>query len=265
MKFLAKPRYRRGYRPQSGIETAVKRAVDLALATVAFVLVLPIFAITAIVVLVCDGRPVFFRQQRVGHRGRPFTMLKFRTMVGGAEQMLGQLQRHNERSGPLFKMARDPRVTKLGRFLRDASIDELPQLLNVLRGDMSLVGPRPALSTETAAFDPDFVHTRQSVRPGVTGLWQIGARHEGNFEEYERLDRMYIETRSLRLDLAILLLTVPAVIRDGWRRLGSRDALGAPIGAEPAYLSWNSTPWYTQRLTDYQAVPVGSTYMDGER
>lgn len=232
-----------------------KRLFDIVGATVVLLAILPVMAAVALLILVSDGRPILFRQVRVGCRGRHFTILKFRTMVSGAERMLDDLKAHNERRGPLFKMAHDPRVTRLGRFLRDSSLDELPQLLNVIRGDMSLVGPRPALPEETLEFRCEHLAARHLVRPGITGLWQISARDEAGFEAYEHLDRMYVERISPLLDLTILLRTVPAVLGGAHhRRAGStQPAAPAPVASIP----WQATAWYGRELLEAQ--PLGST------
>ncbi len=227
---------------------ACKRLIDVAGSLVAIVLTIPVMAAVAVALLISDGRPILFRQARVGRGGRTFTILKFRTMVKGAERMLGELQSQNERQGPLFKLTHDPRVTRLGRFLRNSSIDELPQLLNVLRGDMSLVGPRPALPTETAQFGTELRVTRQRVRPGITGLWQIKARDSASFEEYERLDCEYVEALTVRRDLAILALTLPAVI--GRRRLTGSPAHLPEVGTSLA--PWQATALYGRHLVDAQ-------------
>lgn len=230
-----------------------KRLFDVLVATAILLAVLPVMVVVALLVLVTEGRPVLFRQQRVGRRGRLFTILKFRTMVKDAERRLDDLLVHNERRGPLFKMTHDPRVTRIGRFLRDSSLDELPQLLNVIRGDMSLVGPRPALPQETLEFRFEHLDARQRVRPGITGLWQISARDEAGFEAYERFDRMYVEGISPRLDLAILLRTVPAVLGGAVRRLTRSAPAPAPAPAV-ASLPWQSTAWYGRELLGAQAL-----------
>jgi len=154
---------------------------------------------------------VLFRQVRIGRDGQMFTVLKFRTMVCDAEQQLDKLMRHNEAAGPMFKMRDDPRVTKVGRILRGTSIDELPQLVNVLRGDMSLVGPRPALPREVAQWDERLLE-RLRVRPGITGPWQVHGRFTASLDDYERLDVGYVDNWTLLGDLRLLLLTVPAVL-----------------------------------------------------
>ena len=156
--------------------------------------------------------PVFFRQQRAGLNGQPFTMYKFRTMVTNAEQLQAELAALNEMSGPVFKIAKDPRITPLGRILRKFSLDEFPQLFNVLRGEMSLVGPRPLPVQEVARFDDVSHRRRLSVKPGLTCLWQVRGRNEiTSFKEWVRLDLEYIDNWSLWLDLQILLRTIPAV------------------------------------------------------
>ena len=156
---------------------------------------------------------MLFRQRRVGRDGVEFQMLKFRSMCTDAEERLAALKlAGNDRTGPLFKLdGVDPRVTRIGRFLRASSLDELPQLLNVMRGDMSLVGPRPALASEVAEFPAD-LNARHRVRPGITGLWQVEARDNPSFEAYRRLDLFYVENWSLALDLVILLGTVEQVV-----------------------------------------------------
>jgi len=158
-----------------------------------------------------DRGPLFFKQVRIGRKGRPFTVYKFRTMVVDAEARLKELEEANERRGPLFKMTRDPRITRIGKFLRDSSLDELPQLINVVRGQMSLVGPRPALPSEVAQFDVE-LRDRLKVKPGLTGLWQVEARDNPSFDAYRRLDLYYVENWSVSLDLIIMLATVEHVI-----------------------------------------------------
>ncbi|MDX6203841.1 MAG: hypothetical protein QOJ83_3341, partial [Frankiales bacterium] len=162
-----------------------------------------------------DSRgPVLFRQTRAGTGGRPFTVYKFRTMAVDAESRLEELRALNESDGLLFKMRRDPRVTRSGRFLRKYSLDELPQLLNVLRGNMALVGPRPPLPSEVEAYGAD-VRRRLMVRPGITGLWQVSGRSDLTWEESVRLDLYYVENWSPALDISILWKTLFAVLRGG--------------------------------------------------
>jgi exopolysaccharide biosynthesis polyprenyl glycosylphosphotransferase len=189
----------------------LKRLLDLTLGTVLLIAALPILAIVAAAILIDSGRPVFFRQKRIGAQGRSFTMLKLRTMEVDAENRRAALEQSNEAQGPLFKLRIDPRVTRVGRFLRRLSLDELPQLFNVLRADMSLVGPRPPLPEEVATYDSQ-VGRRLLVQPGMTGLWQVSGRGDLRFEEYVRYDLMYIQNWSIAFDLYILLKTIPAVL-----------------------------------------------------
>ena len=190
-----------------------KSAIDFVGSLSLILLLSPIMVAAAVAVRLTSPGPVFFRQQRAGLNGRPFTMLKFRSMVTNAEQLKQELAALNEMSGPVFKVTNDPRVTATGRFLRKWSIDELPQLFNVLRGEMSLVGPRPLPVDEVARFD-DLAHRRRlSVRPGLTCIWQVRGRNNvSDFKEWVRLDLEYIDRWSLGLDLKILVKTVPVVV-----------------------------------------------------
>jgi lipopolysaccharide/colanic/teichoic acid biosynthesis glycosyltransferase len=158
-----------------------------------------------------DGGPVLFRQQRVGLHGRPFEIVKFRSMVPDAEHRRPELSTRNEITGPAFKVTADPRVSRSGAFLRRSSLDELPQLWNVLRGSMSLVGPRPPLPDEVAAYDV-WHRRRLSMKPGITGLWQVAARREPEFDRWVRIDLDYIDRWSLWLDLKIIARTLPAIL-----------------------------------------------------
>ncbi len=189
----------------------IKRVMDVVGALVALVLAAPVFVLTALAIKLEDRGPVFFMQTRAGLDAEMFGMIKFRSMVIDAEAQKAKLQEENERSGPLFKLSRDPRITRVGRFIRDLSIDELPQLINVLKGDMSLVGPRPALPEEEAAFDGE-LRARFNIRPGISGLWQVEARSNASFAAYHRLDLHYLENWSLGLDIRILMATVAQVI-----------------------------------------------------
>jgi lipopolysaccharide/colanic/teichoic acid biosynthesis glycosyltransferase len=191
---------------------AAKRLFDLLVAGAVLVVLSPVLVVITAVLLVTEGRPILFRQKRVGRYGQPFTMWKFRTMVVDAEHQLHRLRGANERTGPLFKMASDPRVTRIGRFLRATSLDELPQLANVLAGTMSMVGPRPALYEEREAFTPDLL-AREDMPPGITGLWQVEARTDGDFDRYRQLDLRYVEEWTLRLDLWLLVKTPFMVVR----------------------------------------------------
>lgn len=199
-------------RPRGGWRGRAKRLFDLVIASAALVALSPVFAVVAALVKWTSPGPVFFRQERVGREGEPFDVLKFRSMVTNAEELLADLQAENEGAGPLFKMKDDPRVTRIGRFIRKTSLDELPQLINVLRNEMSLVGPRPALRAEMADWDPD-LYARLQVKPGITGMWQVSGRSGTSFDEYTRLDLYYVHNWSLLVDLSILARTIPAVVK----------------------------------------------------
>jgi exopolysaccharide biosynthesis polyprenyl glycosylphosphotransferase len=201
-----------------------KRVLDVVLGSVALVLFAPILAVSAAVIWLGDRGPILFRQERVGCDGGTFTLYKLRTMVVDAESRREELEAANQRSGPLFKLSDDPRVTRFGRLARATSIDEIPQLFNVLQGHMSLVGPRPALPSEVAEFDDD-LRRRTQVKPGITGLWQVEARDSENFDLYRRYDLLYVDNWSVSLDLAILARTVAAVGLRGLSAIGllSRD------------------------------------------
>jgi len=191
----------------------VKRLLDYVGAAVLLVLSLPLFAIIAAAIKLTASGPVFFRQRRCGLNGRPFDMLKFRSMVCDAEARKAGLAGRNEMKGPVFKIHDDPRVTRVGRALRRHGLDELPQLWNVLRGEMSLVGPRPLPVDEVHRFDDDAHRRRLSVMPGLTCLWQVRGRNDiDEFEEWVRLDLEYIDHWSLWLDFKIILATIPAVL-----------------------------------------------------
>jgi lipopolysaccharide/colanic/teichoic acid biosynthesis glycosyltransferase len=192
-----------------------KRVLDVVGAAVGLVLAIPVMIAIAIAIKIESRGPVFYRSTRIGRGGRPFTFLKFRSMVDGADRHRQHLTHLNECDGPVFKISRDPRVTGIGRFLRVTSMDEIPQFLNVLRGEMSLVGPRPPLPEEVTQYEP-WQMRRLEVRPGLTCLWQISGRSRIGFREWMRLDLEYIKHQSFWLDLRILLRTIPAVMsRDG--------------------------------------------------
>jgi exopolysaccharide biosynthesis polyprenyl glycosylphosphotransferase len=198
--------------PDHELALAAKRLVDLAVSGLGILILSPLFAAIALAVVLDDGRPIFFRQRRVGLHGRPFDVVKFRSMTRDAEARLADLSSANEINGHAFKMARDPRVTKVGRFLRRSSLDELPQLWNVLRGEMSLVGPRPPLPGEVK--DYDLWHRRRlSMKPGITGLWQVRSRREPDFDRWVAADLEYIDRWSLWLDAQILFRTIPAAVQ----------------------------------------------------
>jgi len=190
----------------------VKRLVDLVAAVLGLLLFLPLLPfIVALVKLESKG-PLFFAQERVGRYGRHFTCYKIRSMVPDAEARKDDLEYLNESDGAAFKIRDDPRITRVGKFVRRSSLDEFPQLWNVLTGDMSIVGPRPQIPAEVADYEPQH-RARLLVKPGLTCLWQISGRNDVDFGEWMRLDREYVETRTLALDISILLRTLPAVVR----------------------------------------------------
>jgi len=195
----------------TGTKQVIKDAFDKVLGLSALALLLPVFIAVALAIRFSDSGPAFFRQTRVGKDGRGFTVYKFRTMVMDAEDRKAQLTVSNDSDGVLFKMRKDPRITAVGGWLRRWSLDELPQLINVVRGDMSLVGPRPALPDEAARYG-DYVRRRLVVKPGLTGLWQVNGRSDLSWEESVRLDLRYVENWSLVLDLQILWKTASAVM-----------------------------------------------------
>jgi exopolysaccharide biosynthesis polyprenyl glycosylphosphotransferase len=189
----------------------MRRLFDLVLATGTIVFLLPVWLAIAIAVKTTSRGPILYRQTRVGRGGKHFKMVKFRTMVRDADRMTDALIDLNHADGPLFKIPDDPRITRVGRVLRRYSLDELPQLLNVLAGDMSLVGPRPPLPEEVSTYE-DWHHERLAVTPGITGLWQVSGRSDLAFEDYMRLDLFYIENWSISYDLYILAKTIPTVV-----------------------------------------------------
>jgi exopolysaccharide biosynthesis polyprenyl glycosylphosphotransferase len=196
----------------TGPQVVAKRTFDLVVGAVVIAATAPLWLVVAVLIKSTSRGPVLYRSERVGKDARTFRMFKFRTMVRGADLMLADLMDKNEFSGGvLFKLRNDPRVTRIGRWLRRWSLDEFPQILNVLKGDMSLVGPRPALPKEVESYE-DWHRRRLEVRPGITGLWQVGGRSELSFDDYVRLDLFYIENWSVIYDLYILGKTVPAVL-----------------------------------------------------
>ncbi len=198
--------------PSESIAINAKRVVDILGATIGLLVSSPIFLVTAILIKLTSRGPVFFRQTRCGLHGREFQLLKFRTMVNDAEKLKKKLLNLNEEDGPAFKMKQDPRVTPVGRILRKFSIDELPQLINVLKGEMSLVGPRPPVPEEVKRYDR-WQRRRLSVKPGLTCIWQIHGRNKVTFKEWMEMDMEYIDNWSLTLDLKLMLLTIPAVLK----------------------------------------------------
>ena len=203
---------RRNFSLRPRVYELAKRVVDVGLSSTALLALAPVLAAAAIAVRLDSPGPVLFSQSRVGEGGRTFRCWKFRSMRPDAEQRKSELMARNEiTDGPTFKIGNDPRITRIGRFLRKSSIDELPQLWNVLSGDMSLVGPRPAVPSEVAQYTPE-QRGRLAVKPGITCLWQVSGRSSLPFTEQVRLDLQYIAGRSLAKDLAILLRTIPAVL-----------------------------------------------------
>ncbi|HEX6657903.1 MAG TPA: sugar transferase, partial [Ilumatobacter sp.] len=195
----------------AGWRRVCKRAFDVTLASTVLLLTSPLILLAAVAIKLSSPGPVLFSQIRLGRYGDEFRIYKLRTMVCDAERLLDQLRDKNEADGPLFKMRHDPRVTRVGRFLRKTSIDELPQLWNVLRGDMSIVGPRPALPSEAEHWTPE-LHERLQVLPGITGMWQVSGRSDTDFEQYKRLDLYYVDNWSLWRDLSIVARTVGVVL-----------------------------------------------------
>lgn len=185
---------------------ASKRLMDILLSLLGLIMVSPIMLIVAILIKLESSGPIIFSQKRVGLNGKEFNMLKFRSMVQNAEELKEKLQKQNEMSGPMFKMKEDPRVTKVGRFIRKTSIDELPQLINILKGEMSLVGPRPSLPNEVAKFEP-WMLERLKVKPGLTCYWQVSGRNNIDFEDWMKLDIKYVKDRNLGLDIKLIFKT----------------------------------------------------------
>ena len=190
-----------------------KRIIDIIGAGLGLILLSPIIAIVACAVKVTSKGPIFFSQKRVGKNGELFEMYKFRSMVVNAEELKGNLEDQNEMSGPMFKIKDDPRITKVGKFIRKTSIDELPQLWNVLKGDMSLVGPRPSLPKEVEQFD-NWMFKRLSVRPGLTCYWQVSGRNNIGFEDWMKLDCKYVDDRNIWIDIKLIFKTVGVLFGD---------------------------------------------------
>lgn len=201
------------YAEGAAAKSSRKRAFDLFFATLLLVALSPLFVTIALLVRLTSSGPVFYIDRRIGMCGQPFRMLKFRTMLDGADKLKMQLMEHNEMQGPAFKMKKDPRITLVGAFLRKYSLDELPQLVNILQGDMSLIGPRPPLLQEYLQYET-WQKRRMSVKPGATGLWQVSGRNGiSDFNEWTKLDLFYIDHWSLGLDFKILLRTVLVVLK----------------------------------------------------
>ena len=188
------------------IYLVVKRVIDITVSILGLIILSPLLLLVAILIKFESKGPIIFTQKRVGFKGNEFNMLKFRSMVVNAEELKDKLKNNNEMSGPMFKMKNDPRVTKIGRFIRKTSIDELPQLINVLKGEMSLVGPRPSLPSEVKQFKP-WMLKRLEVKPGLTCYWQIMGKNNIDFEEWMKLDIKYVEKRSVLLDIKLIYKT----------------------------------------------------------
>ena len=184
----------------------IKRGIDIICSSIGLIVLSPILVIIAIIIKLDSSGPIIFKQERVGYKGRRFFMYKFRSMVVNAEELKEKLHEKNEMSGPMFKMKEDPRITKVGKFIRKTSIDELPQLVNVLKGEMSLVGPRPSLPKEVDKFEP-WMLKRLEVKPGLTCYWQVQGRNDIGFEDWMRLDCKYVEDRCTLLDLKLIFKT----------------------------------------------------------
>jgi exopolysaccharide biosynthesis polyprenyl glycosylphosphotransferase len=191
----------------------VKRVMDLVISITSLLVLSPLFLLIALLIKLDSPGPVFFIQERVGFGKRRFRLYKFRSMIDGAEKLQDQLKALNEASGPVFKIKNDPRVTRVGKFLRKTSIDELPQLFNVLKGDMSIVGPRPLPIKDFNGFQIDIHRRRFSIRPGITCLWQVNGRSSVPFENWMHMDMQYIDDWSLLLDIKIMVKTIPAVLK----------------------------------------------------
>lgn len=199
--------------PPDGWQLVAKRLIDLCGSAVLFLATAPIFAIVAMLIKLDSPGPIFFRQERVGLNKRRFRLFKFRTMIDGADKQQQMLERLNEVDGPVFKIKDDPRTTRIGKFLRRFSIDELPQLINVFQGEMSLVGPRPLPVRDIERIDIQWHKRRLSMKPGVTCLWQVNGRSDVSFDYWVQMDLEYIDKWSLGLDLKILAKTIPAVLK----------------------------------------------------
>jgi len=199
--------------PVDSWQLIMKRVIDIAGSATLLLALAPLFAVVAWLIRMDSTGPVFFMQERIGFNKRTFRLIKFRTMVDGADEQQSKLEHLNEVAGPVFKIKSDPRITGLGKFLRRFSIDELPQLVNVLKGDMSLVGPRPLPLRDFDRFDTQSHKRRLSVKPGMTCLWQVNGRTNVNFDHWVQMDLEYIDNWSLGLDMKILLKTIPAIVK----------------------------------------------------
>ena len=193
-------------REDSKIYLILKRMFDFISSLIGLIIFLPILIIISVAIKLDSKGPIFFSQERVGFKGKTFNMYKFRSMVINAEEIKEKLKEQNEMSGPMFKMKNDPRITKIGKFIRRTSIDELPQLINVLKGEMTLVGPRPSLPKEVVEFEP-WMMERLTVKPGLTCYWQVMGRNSIGFEDWMKLDVKYVHERCLSLDIKLIFKT----------------------------------------------------------
>lgn len=191
----------------------IKRVTDVLFAIIGIICLLPVLLLIAILIKVDSKGPIIFKQKRVGYKGKEFEMYKFRSMIVNAEELKERLVAQNEMSGPMFKMKEDPRVTKIGRIIRKTSLDEIPQLINVIRGEMSLVGPRPSLPNEVKEFQ-GWMMKRLDVRPGLTCYWQVSGRNDIDFEEWMKLDVKYVEECNILVDIKLILKTVLVLFGD---------------------------------------------------
>ena len=191
----------------------IKRIIDIVASFTGLILLSPLILIVSMLIKLESKGEVIFKQKRVGLNGKEFYMYKFRSMVINAEELKAELESQNEMSGPMFKMKDDPRITKIGKFIRKTSIDELPQLINVIKGDMSLVGPRPSLPKEVEEFET-WMRERLEVKPGLTCIWQVSGRNNIDFEDWMKLDIKYVRERSFKLDIKLILKTVLVLFGD---------------------------------------------------
>ena len=201
------------YEKEKVLYNISKRSLDIMASLVGLIILSPVVLVVAILIKLESKGPIIFSQKRIGLNGKEFKMYKFRSMVQNAEELKEKLQKQNEMSGPMFKMKNDPRVTKVGKFIRKTSIDELPQLINVLKGDMSLVGPRPSLPKEVQNFE-GWMLRRLDVKPGLTCYWQVSGRNNIDFEDWMKLDIKYVEERSFWLDIKLIFKTVKVLFGD---------------------------------------------------
>lgn len=199
---------------ESKLYLFIKRSIDIICSLAGIIVLSPVFLIVAVLIKIEDPKgSIFFSQERNGQHPNTFKMYKFRSMVHNAEELLKDLQHKNEQTGPAFKMADDPRITKVGKFIRKTSLDELPQLFNILKGDMSLVGPRPPIPREVREYNP-YQMQRLLVKPGLTCIWQVSGRNNIGFDEWVDMDLEYIKTRNLLLDIKLILKTVKVLFGD---------------------------------------------------